>query len=43
MVNSHVKAGLYGIASIIASAHSFVVVCICERKWEDMPNDMFWE
>ena len=40
-VSSHVEAGMYRIVSMSASAHSMVVVCICDKKWEDMPVDMF--
>ena len=40
-VAKHVELGLYFIITMSASPHSMTVVCGCQRKMEDMPNDMW--
>jgi len=37
-VAGHVEMGLYRIISVNASKHSFVVVCISDKKIEDFPE-----
>lgn len=41
MVAKHVADGLYGITSLTATKHSLTVVCECEKKRAEMPDDMF--
>ena len=40
-VAGHVATGLYRIINMTASEHQLVVVCICEKNEEDLPNDTF--
>jgi hypothetical protein len=36
-VARHVQMGLYQLISVSASKHSFVVVCVSNKKIEDFP------
>jgi hypothetical protein len=41
MVSKHVEQGHYSIISLNATPHMLVVVCGMEKKWADLPKDMF--
>ena len=41
MVARHVEQGHYSIISMNATPHMLVVVCGMEKKWAELPDDMF--